>query len=188
MTIFKDKVNIDNFSIENIDISSIEKIIDFLPTSGVIDANIAEMGLVYTLEGQNLCQEKISQIDRWIGYLETIKNKAWSKAALEKSKASGYKTAKDKEWFAQADDDYSEAYNSLALAKACKKWFENKAGYFSGWHYAFKTFLRRDYSIENSTNISVSGYNGGRSNTAAYPGNTNDAIGDQDICGDIDWE
>ena len=49
MTIFKSKVNIENFSIENIDISGIEKIIDFLPTSGVIDANIAEMGLVYML-------------------------------------------------------------------------------------------------------------------------------------------
>ena len=187
MTIFKSKVSIEDFSIENIDISGIDKIIDFLPTSGVIDANIAEMGLVYTLEGQNLCQEKIAQIDRWIGLLETKKNKAWSKAALEKSKVSGYKTAKDKEWFAQADDDYSDAYNDLALAKACKKWFENKASYFSGWHYAFKTFLRRDYSIENSTNISVGGYNNNKPETRVFPAHASGSD-DQDMCGDIDWE
>jgi hypothetical protein len=156
MTKLHEKISVKTFSIEEIDISSIEEIISLLPRNGVIDSNISEKGLLYTLEGQNLCQEKIVQIDRWIGSLSSKKNKAWSAAALHKAKEAGFKTIKDKEWYAQADDDYIEACNELVLAKACKKWLENKADYFSGWHYALKTFLRRDYSIENASGV---GYN-----------------------------
>jgi len=146
-----EKLNIDSFSISSIDIKPIEDIVSSLPRNGIVDLNIAERCLLLTLEGQNLCQEKIVQIDRWIGHLESNKNKAWSKAALSKANTAGYKTAKDKEWFAQADDDYVVACDELTLAKAAKKWLENKAGYFSGWHYALKTFLKRDYSIENAS-------------------------------------
>ncbi len=185
MSYFKDKVCINNFSIENIDVSEIDKIANFLPKNGVIDINIAEKGIVYTLEGQNLCQEKIAQVERWIGLVETRKNKAWANAALNKSKSASIKTVKEKDWFAQLDDDYVEAYNDLALAKACKKWLENKAGYFNGWHYAFKTFLRRDYSLENFAS------------SAKLPTdmeyNISESRGDEpraeeeDICGEVTW-
>lgn len=151
MTSLKKILSIDNFSIESIDISDIDDLVSKLPRNGIMDLNIAENCLILTLEGQNLCQEKIVVIDRWIGNLESQRNKLWSNAALVKSKAAGYTTAKDKEWYAQADDDFNEIQNQLVLAKACKKWFENKAGYFSGWHYALKTFLRRDYGIENAS-------------------------------------
>ena len=166
MTKLHEKISINTFSIEDIDISAIEGIISLLPTNGVVDSNIAEKGLLYTLEGQNICQEKIVQIDRWISYLESEKNKAWSQAALYKAKEAGFKTVKDKEWHAQADDDYIEACNKLSLAKASKKWLENKTSYFSGWHYALKTFLRRDYSIENASGV---GYNGTSVQTEPFP-------------------
>ncbi len=185
MGVFIDKVNLDNFSIEKLDVSEIDRMEGFLPKNGIIDLNIAERGLVYTLEGQNLCQEKIAQVERWIGFSETRKNKAWSDAALNKASVSNIKTAKEKDWFAQADEDYINACNNLTLAKACKKWLENKAGYFNSWHYAFKTFLRRDYSLENSSaqpnifpddayNITVS----------QEPSASGD---DLEICGDISW-
>lgn len=186
MSKFRDIVDISGFSIEGIDLGGIEEIEGQLPKSGVIDINIAERGLVYTLEGQNICQEKIAQIDRWVAVLDSAKNKAWSRAALEKSKTLGHKTIKDKEWYAQSDDDYIEASNSLALAKACKKWFENKAGYFSGWHYAFKTFLRRDYSVESATSLNVVRYNdsgGGKLPTASPEVNDKD-----DDWGEVSWE
>ena len=178
------KVSIKDFSITEIDISPIEDIAGVLPKNGVIDINIAERGLVSTLEGQNFCQEKIVILDRWIGYLEGEKNKAWSAAALEKAKQAGYKTVKDKEWYAQADDTYVEVCNKLVMAKACKKWLENKTNYFSGWHYALKSFLKRDYSIENSSGISYnSGYNANAS-ADSYP-----AQKDVDVSADdIDWE
>ncbi len=180
-----EKVSTKNFSIKNIDISPIEDIANSLPKNGIIDVNIAERGLVATLEGQNFCQEKIVILDRWIGFLESEKNKAWSGAALERAKQAGHKTVKDKEWYAQADDQYVKAHNDLVMAKACKKWLENKTNYFSGWHYALKSFLKRDYSIENSSGISyVSGYNDSTSMTADYPMQK-----DVDVStDDIDWE
>ena len=184
MSKLHEKISINSFSIEDIDISPIEDVISLLPTNGVVDSNIAEKGLLYTLEGQNLCQEKIVQIDRWIGFLESNKNKAWSKAALHKAKEAGFKTVKDKEWHAQADDDYIDACNQLTLAKACKKWLENKASYFSGWHYALKTFLRRDYSIENASGV---GYNNVGVETGPFPTRSvkpDDFGGDAD---DIEW-
>ena len=109
---------------------SVEELIEKLPRNGVIDLNISERGLIYTLEGQNICQEHIVKIDRLISVLDSKAKKAWSKAALDKAKALGHKTGKDKEWSAQADDDYIKATNDLALAKACRKWFENKISYF----------------------------------------------------------
>ena len=178
------KISINTFSIEDIDISGIESVISLLPTNGIVDSNIAERGLLHTLEGQNICQEKIVQIDRWINFLESEKNKSWSKAALYKAKEAGFKTVKDKEWHAQADDDYIESCNQLSLAKACKKWLENKASYFSGWHYALKTFLRRDYSIENASSV---GYNSSVGESQPFPTKSNkvsDFGGDID---DIDW-
>lgn len=173
-----------DFSIENIDIGPITEIISMLPKNGIVDLNIAERGLLLTLEAQNLCQERIIEIDRLIGQLESEKNKAWSNAALNKAKQAGHKTAKDKEWFAQADDEYIEACNSLTMAKACKKWLENKAGYFSGWHYSLKTFLKRDYSIEMSSNI---GYNSVDASAGSLPSSRED---DEIIVDDSDspWE
>ena len=159
MSVFKYKVDIENFSIDSMDISDIEKIEAELPKSGIFDLNIAERGLILTLEAQNVCQDKIAKIDRYLGFLDSKKNVAWSKAALVEAKVKGYKTAKDKEWFAQADGDFISCQNEITLAKAAKKWLENKSSYFSGWHYAFKTFLRRDYSIENSTTINYGAYN-----------------------------
>ena len=180
-----EKISISNFSIENIDISGIEEVVSHLPKNGVLDPNIAEKGLLYTLEGQNLCQEKVVQVDRWIGQLESLKNKAWSQAALTKSKEAGYKTVKDKEWFAQADDKYIEACNNLVLAKACKKWLENKASYFLAWHYALKTFLRRDYSIESASGV---GYNIGQTNPEPFPSSSKSDQDDLDIGGDdFEW-
>jgi len=181
MSSFDEKINISNFSISKMDLSEIDSLTSRLPRNGVFDLNIAEKVLIITLEGQNLCQEKIVILDRWIGNLEAKKNKAWSFAALTRAKEKGYKTAKDKEWFAQSDDDYILLLNDITMAKASKKWLENKASYFSGWHYAVKTFLRRDYSLENSANLSTVGY------TNNVGGGDSLHNSQQDICGEHDW-
>lgn len=186
MGLFRDIANIDNFSIENIDISDIEELINKLPKNGVIDLNISERGLIYTLEGQNICQEHIVKIDRLISVLDSKSKQAWSKAALEKAKVLGHKTGKDKEWSAQADEEYINAVNELALAKACRKWFENKISYFSGWHYAFKSFMKRDYSIENATSLNISRYNeSSAKKVEPYP-SKNEKNNDEEW-GEIDW-
>ena len=180
-------LSIENFSIGSIDVAPIQELSDMLPKNGVVDLNVAEKSLIITLEGQNLCQEKVVLVDRWIGNLEGLKNKAWSDAALSKAKDAGYKTAKDKEWFAQSDDKYITILNKITLAKASKKWLENKASYFSGWHYAMKTFLKRDYSIETLANFNNPGYTnnmeGGLPNSKQAYETSSD-----DICGEHDWD
>jgi hypothetical protein len=185
MASFEDKISISDFSIEDIDTSEIDKLSDWLPSNGVMDLNIAEQGLIVTLNAQNICQEKITQVDRLIGLKENEKNIAWSNAALVKAHVAGHKTVKSKEWFAQADEDYIKVCNELVVAKACKKWFENKAGYFSGWHYAFKTFLRRDYGLEKLGNFQSITYNN-RNPEEHTSGEKNENA--DDMCGEIDWK
>lgn len=181
MAKIKEILSLENFFPEEIDLSPLDKINEMLPTNGILDLNIAEQGLIFTLEGQNFCQEKTAIIDRYIGLFESKKNKAWSNAALTKAKDEGHKTAKDKEWFAQADDEYIDICNKLTMAKATKKWFENKANYYSGWHYAFKTFLRRDYSIEQSSNVSYGAY---EMDSGFPPKSNHDIQADSD---DVEW-
>jgi hypothetical protein len=184
MAKIKDLLSLEGFSPEEIDTSNLNKIAGMLPVNGVIDINIAEQGLIFTLEGQNACQEKIALLDRYIGLFETKKNKAWSNAALNKAKEEGHKTAKDKEWFAQADDEYIEICNKLTMAKATKKWFENKANYFFGWHYTFKTFLRRDYPIEKSSNLTFGAFDFSEGDNSPEPSSPDIEVNSDDI----EWE
>ncbi len=184
------KVDLTGFSIETIDTSYLDEIANFLPKSGIVDLNIAEEGLVLTLHAQNFCQEQIVRIDRWISLKEADKNKAWAYAALSKAKENGHTAVKNREWFAQADDDYLSANNDLVLAKACKKYFENKADYFSGWHYAFKTFLKRDYDLERLGNFQVGGYN--NSAKVSSTNHESSSVEQVEMCGDdiedIEWK
>jgi len=158
---FVDIVNTDGFKIKNLDIKDVLDIEKSLPSnrSASIDLNIASKGLVLTLEGQNICQEKIALLDRYLGLLDGKKNQAWAYAALEMAKEKGFKTAKDKEWYALANKDYIAVCNEVSLTKAAKKYLEAKASYFSGWHYAFKTFLSRDFSLEILANNKNGDYN-----------------------------
>lgn len=181
MNPFKIELELNKFNVQELDFTDIFEVEQRLPRSGVFDLNIAEVGLLDTLRGENLCQDKIVLIDRYIGFLDGEKNKAWSNAALTKAKASGYKTAKDKEWFAAADEDYIVVSNKLTLAKATKRWLEKKAGSFEKWHYAFKTFLRRDYSVENSAGIKYGAYN-----NKAWEGGTSRPSESSSICNDDD--
>ena len=177
---FHDHIDVSNFSVEDIDTSELEDIISWLPKNDVFDLNIAEQGLIKSLHAENYCQEHIAKLDRYIAIRESDKAKAWAEAALVRAGAAGHKTAKDKEWFAAADDDYITVVNDIQLAKAAKKWFENKASYFRGWHYAFKTFLKRDYSLESLGNTSELGYNVDTLDNRDH-GNKSD------FGGDIEW-
>lgn len=180
MSKFQEHIDISGFSIQKIDVSDLEDIVDWLPQNGTFDLNIAEEGLIKVLHAENTCQEIIAKLDRYIGIKESERSQAWANAALKKAKAEGYTTAKDKEWFASADEEYIAVVNEITLAKTAKRWFENKADYFRNWQYAFKTFLRRDYSLEKLGNISELGYNVGALENPRTPKSS-------DLGGDIEW-
>lgn len=153
---FNEKINIDNFSIDNIDITYIDNVMNSLPKNHVMDLNIAEQGIIDTLHVQNFCQELIAKVDYYISVKDNERNKAFAIAALDKASAAQHTAAKNREWFAQADESYISVANEMAKAKAFKKWLENKASLFSNWHYAFKNFLKRDYVLEISANNTTS--------------------------------
>ena len=71
---FSSILNIDNFDVKNIDLTEIKKLESMLPKHKIMDKNIANKILDITLEGVNLCNDKIPTLDRWIGYLEGKKN------------------------------------------------------------------------------------------------------------------
>ncbi len=173
MSKLKQHIDIEGFAIENLDTSELDDILDWLPNNDVFDLNIAEQGVIKSLHAENICQEYIAKIDRFLGKKDSERNKAWADAALNRANLAGHKTAKDREWFALADDAYQSVVNEITLAKAAKKWFENKADYFRNWHYAFKTFLKRDYSLERLGNIEANGYNG-YSDEKSRPGDSDD--------------
>jgi hypothetical protein len=174
-------LNIEDFTLEKIDISQIEDVEVFLPRNNAFDLNIAEKGLIHVLHAENFCQDSIIKIEKHISFLEKKKAKAWAEAALNKASQSGLKTAKEKEWFAESDEDYIEILNHINISKAAKKWFESKATYFRTWHYAFKSFLSRDYSLEKLGSLSSVSINEEAFIPAVAKGKSND------FGGDVDW-
>lgn len=185
---FKELINTQDFSIENLDLTEIQKISSSLPKTKVIDANIAELYLVSTIEAQDLCQEKMIQVERWISIKRLMLDKSEAEAALIRAKEAGHKTAKEKEWFIQSDEEVVKLKDELEKARICKLWLENKVKYFSMWHYSLKSFLRRDYGIESSSNYSTF------APTPEYNVEDDPEIRSQevkknkDICGEIDWK
>jgi hypothetical protein len=170
-----------DFDLELIDISQIKDVEDFLPKNNVFDLNIAEAGLIHVLHAENFCQDTIIKIEKYISFLEKTKSQAWADAALNKAAQKGYKTAKEREWYALSDENYVDIINQINVAKAARKWFESKATYFRTWHYAFKSFLNRDYSLEKLGSISTMSVN-----HFAEP-QTFTKTKPNDFGGDVDW-
>lgn len=185
---FREIMDTSGFSIENLDLTEIMKLSQSLPRTKVIDSNIAEIFIIATIEAQDLCQEKITQVERWIGQKKILLDKSEAEAALIRAKDAGHKTAKEKEWFVQCDEAVLLIKDDLDKARVCKLWLDNKVRYFSMWHYSLKAFIKRDYNIEGASNYSTF------SPTPEYnlDGGETDGHSRQsakkDICGDIDWK
>lgn len=154
---FSGIMSTEEFSIENLDISEIQKISNLLPRTKVIDSNIAEKYIICTIEAQDLCQEKMIQVERWIGMKRIALDKEEAESALIRAKDAGHKTAKEKDWFVQSDQAVMDLRDELDKAKVAKIWLDNKIKYFSMWHYSLRAFIKRDYNIEKSSTYSTFG-------------------------------
>lgn len=183
---FGDIINTNGFSIDALDLTEIRKMSEILPKNKVIDSNIAEKYIISTIEAQDLCQEKIVQVERWIGMKKVILEKTEAESALIRAKDAGHKTAKEKEWFVQCDEAVIALRDELEKAKVAKLWLDNKIKYFSMWHYSLKAFIKRDYNIEGASTYSTFG-------TTPDQVEMEEAVDHvrkktNDICGDIDWK
>lgn len=183
---FSGIMSTEEFSIENLDISEIQKISNILPRTKVIDSNIAEKYIICTIEAQDLCQEKMIQVERWIGMKRIALDKEEAESALIRAKDAGHKTAKEKDWFVQSDQAVMDLRDELDKAKVAKIWLDNKIKYFSMWHYSLRAFIKRDYNIEKSSTYSTFGEIPEYNSENSYSDNSRQRNGFSKMGGDID--
>lgn len=183
---FGEVINTNGFSIDALDLTEIRKMAEILPRNKVIDSNIAEKYIISTIEAQDLCQEKIAQVERWIGIKKVLLDKTEAESALIRAKEAGHKTAKEKEWFIQCDELVIALRDELEKAKVAKLWLDNKIKYFSMWHYSLKAFIKRDYNIEGASTYSTFGMTPDQAEMEESVGRIREKT--KDICGDIDWK
>lgn len=176
----------EDFSIETLDISEIQKISNVLPRTKVIDSNIAEKYIICTIEAQDLCQEKMIQVERWIGMKRIALDKEEAESALVRAKDAGHKTAKEKDWFVQSDQAVMDLRDELDKAKVAKIWLDNKIKYFSMWHYSLRAFIKRDYNIEKSSTYSTFGETPEYNSENSDSDNSRQRNGFSKMGGDID--
>ena len=134
----------------NIDTSNIRKLSAALPKDGNIDTNNAEVLATKYLRGADICAELLAIATAHAQKTDTLKKKAYSEAALVKSKAAGIKTDKSRAWFADSDDDFIEASNRHSEALAFVKWISSKYDSFIRAHYMCKKILDRAYPNEQA--------------------------------------
>ena len=134
----------------NINTHEVQEIASMLPKDGQIDINMAEILATKYLYAANLCTNIMGIFTAYVGKLETQKKKAYSRAALVKSKDAGIKTDKSRAWFAEMDDDYVNACNKCDDAKGFLKWASSMHESFLRSHYMCKDLLKREYDQERS--------------------------------------
>jgi len=140
----------DGFDPMSIDTSEIRALSNALPKDGNIDLNNAEVLATKYLRGADICAEMLAIATAYAQKSDTLKKKAYSEAALIKSKTAGIKTDKSRAWFADADDDYIEASNKYSEAIAFVKWISNKYDSFVKIHYMCRNIVKRGYEHEQA--------------------------------------
>lgn len=152
----KDEDN--KFDPMTLDTNEIRKLSNSLPKDGNIDINNAERLATKYLRGADICAELLAIATAHAQKMDTLKKKAYSVAALIKTKdIKGIKTDKSRAWFADADDDYIDACNKYAEAIAFVKWVGNKYDSFIKMHYLCRKMLDRAYPHEGASGFPGSG-------------------------------
>ncbi len=147
--------SVEGFDPMNFDTSEIRELSNALPKDGNIDLNNAEVLATKYLRGSDICSEFAAIAIAYAQKADTLKKKAYSEAALIKSKVASIKTDKSRAWFAEMDDDYIDASNRYSEAIAFAKWVNNKYDSFNKMHYMCKKILDRGYAHER-----MAGFNG----------------------------
>jgi hypothetical protein len=149
----------------NIDTSEIKALSEAMPKDGNIDLNNAEVLATKYLRGADVCAELMAIATAYVQKTDTLKKKAYSKAALENSegyfasKNNGKKpdkiTDKMRTLYADMDDEYVMASQKHDEALSFAKWINGKYDSFNKMHYMCKKILDRGYTHEK-----MAGFNG----------------------------
>jgi len=121
-----------------LDLSEIQQLSKMIPASGVIDLNVAEELATQFIRAADLCVELQAAAMMYEGRAISKKKQKWAMAMYDKAKAAGMKTSKEKESFADADEEYLKATVLAVDAIAFRKWLENKYDVFIKAHHLSK--------------------------------------------------
>lgn len=139
-----------------VDTSEIRALSNCLPRDGNIDINQAEILATKYLRGADICAELLAMSVVHMQKMDALKKKAYSDAALIRSKAAGIKTDKSRAWYAESDSEYIAACNAHAEASGFFKWVQSKHESFIRAHYNCRKILDRGYAQEKTGNFNES--------------------------------
>lgn len=147
----------------NIDTSEIKALSMAMPKDGNIDLNNAEILATKYLRGADVCAELLAVAVAYVQTTDTLKKKAYSQAALERSevyftnKNNGKKpdkiTDKMRTLYADMDDEFVKVCQKHDEALAFAKWVDGKYDSFNKMHYMCKKILDRGYAHEMNANF-----------------------------------
>ena len=155
----------------NIDTSEIKALSDAMPKDGNIDLNNAEVLATKYLRGADLCAELLAVATAYVQTTDTLKKKAYSQAALERSetyfteKNNGKRpekiTDKKRTLYADMDEEFVRVCQKHDEALAFAKWVDGKYDSFNKMHYMCKKILDRGYAHEKMANFNGTVYGTG---------------------------
>jgi hypothetical protein len=112
-----------------------------------LDPSHAEYLSGVMLKGMSMCGELYSLA---VGYelrMEAAKKASYSRAMMVKASDAGFKSAKDREQFAFADEDFLDAQSKCIEAKMFKTMVEEKKQLFLKAHHLMKDVVSKDTDL-----------------------------------------
>lgn len=131
----RNKLNSGEITPTDVDLSEIKSLSAMIPSSGVIDLNMAEELATQFIRAADICVEIHSIAMMYEGRMIAQKRKVWALAMYKKAKEANLNTAKEKEAFADADEEYLQWNDRAVDAMAFRKWLENKLEVFIKAHH-----------------------------------------------------
>lgn len=148
-----DVLEFGTFTPEKVDVTDINELSKHVPKDGHVDLGIAENLAVRFLRGADACAELLGKLTWWLAKKEDEKRAVFKEAMLIRAAGAGYKTAKEKQAFAEADSQYLDACENVSRAKVMVQWCKDKQRSLINAHYLMKHILGNNSSHRNASGM-----------------------------------
>jgi len=143
------------FTPEQVDVTDINELSKYVPKDGHVDLGIAENLAVRFLRGADSCAELLGKLTWWLARQEDEKRAVLKEAMLVRATGAGYKTAKEKQIFAEADPEYLKACERASRAKVMVQWCKDKQRSLINAHYLMKHILGNNSLHRNASGMPI---------------------------------
>jgi len=141
------------FTPEKVDVGDLNELSKHVPKDGHVDLGIAENLAVRFLRGADSCAELLGKLTWWLARKEDEKRAVFKEAMLVRATGAGFKTAKEKQIFAEADKEYLVACEAVSRAKVMVQWCKDKQRSLINAHYLMKHILGNNNAHRNASGI-----------------------------------